>query len=343
MTGRGGALGHRIEAYRPLVVAEMQAAVGDDPAGLFAWMRYHLGWEDREGRPTDGSPGKLLRPAALMMAAEACGQDLAKAAPAAAAAELVHNFSLLHDDIEDESERRRGRPTVWTFAGTAQAINAGDGMYTIARLALHRLLDAGVDERRVLAAMRELDDACLRLLEGQYLDLSFEGRTEVTHEQYLEMIEGKTAALFCASFAIGAHLAGAPGSAVAALREYGRRVGLAFQAVDDLLGIWGDPAVTGKPVGDDLASRKMTYPVIGALATGAATALEAAYHGPRDEPLDVPALAAAIEAAGGRAATEALAAEQVERALAVLEPLPLGADERVLFEEYAALATAREA
>ena len=343
MTGRGGALSRRIEAYRPLVVAEMRAVVGDDSAGLFAWMRYHLGWEDREGRPTDGSPGKLLRPAAVMMAAEACGQDLAKAAPAAAAVELVHNFSLLHDDVEDESERRRGRPTVWTFAGTAQAINAGDGMYTVARLALHRLLDAGVDEGRVLAAMRELDDACLRLVEGQYLDLSFEGRTEVTREQYLEMVEGKTAALFAASFAIGAHVAGASGSAVGALREYGRRVGLAFQAVDDLLGIWGDPAVTGKPVGDDLASRKMTYPVVAALSAGAAPALEAAYRGPRDEPLDVPALAAAIEAASGRAAAEALAAEEVERALAAIEPLPLGADERALFEEYAALATAREA
>lgn len=150
-------LQERAERYRPLVSAEMRAIVGDRPEGLYAWMRYHLGWEDVAGQPVEASPGKMIRPVGLLLATELCGGELAQAIPAAAAVELVHNFSLLHDDVEDRSDRRRDRPTVWTFAGEAQAINTGDGMYTLAREAMHRLLDRGVPSERAIRAMRELD------------------------------------------------------------------------------------------------------------------------------------------------------------------------------------------
>ena len=336
------ALDDRLALYRPHIVREMRAIVGEDRASLYSWMRYHLGWEDPEGNPAETSPGKLLRPASLLLAAEALGGTLEQALPAAAAVQLVHDFSLLHDDIEDESETRRGRATLWTITGIAQAINSGDGMYTLSRLALLRLPDRGLDAQRTLEVISELEHACLRLIEGQQLDISFEDRSSVTRDEYLAMIEGKTAALLAACFAIGARVAGAPEASVDAMREFGRRSGLAFQAADDLLGIWGDPAVTGKPVGDDLISRKQTYPVIAAIESGEAPALEAAYREPSGAPIDIAALAAEIEAAGARSATEAMAAEQVEAALSALAPLAVG-DDRALFSELAELLAARDA
>ena len=343
MSAQATALAGRMALYRPRVVEELRSAVGADPAELFAWMRFHLGWEERDGRAGGGGPGKMLRSTALLLGAEACAGSVEQALPAAAAIELVHGFSLLHDDVEDQSAQRRGRPAVWTFAGSAQAINTGDGMFTLARLAMHRLPAAGVPPERALAAMRELDEACLRLVEGQYLDIAFESRAEVDRDEYLAMIGGKTAALFAAAAAIGAVVAGAPQRRVGALREWGRHVGLAFQAVDDLLGVWGDAAVTGKPVGDDLSARKMTLPVVAALASGAAPALAEAYRRPGGEALDVARLTAAIEEAGGHAATEAFAAEQAAAASTALAGAGLGADERALFEQYARLATEREA
>ncbi|HJM75026.1 MAG TPA: polyprenyl synthetase family protein [Dehalococcoidia bacterium] len=310
-------LAARTDRYRPLVVAEMREVIGDGTAGLFDWMRYHLGWEDEAGQAVEARSGKLLRPTALLMAAELVGGSVTEVVPAAAAVELVHNFSLLHDDIEDQSLTRHGRSTVWTFAGPAQAINTGDGMFTLAHLAMHRL---AVDERRMLEAMRELDETCLRLVEGQYLDISFETRQEVTRDEYIAMTGGKTAAMFAAPFAIGALLGGASGDRVAAFRDFGRHIGLAFQAVDDLLGIWGDSELTGKPAGDDLLSRKMTLPVVAALEADndAAAELAKAYAVPAAEDEDIAALADLVARLGGRSATEAFAEEQVQAGLEAL-------------------------
>jgi geranylgeranyl diphosphate synthase type I len=334
-------LSDRLDRYRPLVIEEMRAVVGGGDAELFAWMRYHLGWEDRAGRAAQDASGKLLRPCALLLAAELAGGHIEAALPAAAAVELAHNFSLLHDDVEDGSERRHDRPTLWSFAGVAQAINTGDGMFTLAHLAMHRLLESGVEERRAIEAMRELDEACMRLVEGQYLDISFETRRAVTRDEYLAMTAGKTAAMFATPFAIGALLGGAPGEVVAAFREFGHHVGLAFQAMDDVLGIWGEPAVTGKPVGDDLRSRKMTYPVIVALeAEAAGQAFALAYgDGSFD---DIDRLTALVEAAGGRDATERFIADEVQRALAALEGASLDADGRALLAEFAGMTAGRE-
>ena len=236
------ALEARMERYRPLVEAEMREVVGTAPVELFGWMRYHLGWQDADGLALDGSSGKLLRPAALLLAAELVGGEAAPAAPAAAAVELVHAFSLLHDDVEDESRLRRERPALWTLAGPAQAINTGDGMHTLARLAMHRLAESGHAERRVLEAMRELDEGCLRLVEGQYLDISFEQRADVGTGDYLAMAAGKTAAMFAAPFAMGALLGGAEGRVVAAFRELGAHLGIAFQAVTTC---WARGAIRG--------------------------------------------------------------------------------------------------
>lgn len=332
-------LAGRIERYRPLIVDEMRAVVGEDATQLAAWMRYHLGWDDASGKAVEGAAGKLLRPCALLLATELVGGDLEAALPAAAAVELVHNFSLLHDDVEDRSERRHGRPALWTLGGVAQAINTGDGMYTLARLAMHRLLEAGIEERRAIESMRELDEACLRLVEGQYLDISFEERNDVSRAEYLAMTAGKTAAMFSAPFAMGALLGGASGDVVTAFREFGYHVGLAFQAMDDILGIWGEPEVTGKPVGDDLASRKMTYPVIAAMSsavTGAA--LVGAYADPAT---GVEELRGLVQAGEGRTHTEHFMMAAVESAVSAIESAALGPEAEAVCTEFAQLAVAR--
>jgi len=264
---------------------------------------------------------------------------------------------LLHDDIEDGSARRHDRPSLWTFSGLPQAINTGDGMHALSRLALLRLSDRGFEAGMVLAAARELDEACLRLVQGQHRDIAMEGSTRVTRAAYLEMAAGKTAAMFAAPFALGALLGGGGAPAVAAVREFGEHVGMAFQAADDLLGIWGDPAVTGKPASDDLRQRKMTLPVIAALERGGeeALALARSYTSTpaavADEaaadPASYAALAAAIERLGGREATAALAASEQRAALAALEPLAregrLATPWHAAFVEYAALASFRDA
>jgi geranylgeranyl diphosphate synthase, type I len=341
-------LAERLPRYRALVEGELRAVVGTDALPLRGWMRYHLGWEDREGVPVSAAPGKLLRPLAVLLAAEALGTPAERAAPAAAAVELVHNFSLLHDDIEDASERRRDRPTLWTFTGVPQAINTGDGMHTLARLAMLGLSARGFEAATVLEAARELDEACLRLVHGQHLDIAMEGRAEVTHAAYLEMAAGKTAAMFAAPFAIGALLGGGDARTVQAFRDYGQHVGMAFQAADDLLGIWGDPAVTGKAASDDVRQRKMTLPVIAAIDAGGPEAIAlardyASVAATADGDPSYAALVARIERLGGRAATAAFAASEERAALDALAPLALDEEWRAAFAEYAGLASFRDA
>ena len=336
-------LAERAGRYRPAIQREMRDAVGDRPELLYRWMRYHLGWEDRDGRPVEASPGKMMRPVAAMLATELLGGEVTHALPAAAAIELIHNFSLLHDDVEDASHFRRGRENLWVFAGAPQAINTGDGMFVVARLAEYRMLDAGLAEDRALAVMREIDEACLSLVEGQYDDMSFETRDEVTLEEYEVMAAGKTAALFAAPFAVGALVAGASAETVDALRRYGRHVGLAFQMVDDILGIWGDPAVTGKPVGDDLATRKMTYPVIVALSDPgeAGRAFRAAYARPPGADEGIAEMAHLVETAGARARTEARARGELEQAAAALDSATLSPEGRALLDAFAGTAVGR--
>jgi geranylgeranyl diphosphate synthase type I len=234
-----------------------------------------------------------------------------QAIPAAAGIELLHNFSLIHDDIEDNSLTRRGRPAVWTLWGIPQAINSGDGMFTIAHLAIDRLAERGVPPERVFAARMLFDRACLSLTHGQYLDIAFESRESVSVDEYLHMISGKTAALLGATAAIGATLAGSP--AIAHYEAFGRELGLAFQVQDDILGIWGDEAFTGKPADSDVATRKKTLPVVYALERS--EKLRALYAAPE---VDVPAAIAEMDAVGARTFAEQAAREHHGRSLAAL-------------------------
>ena len=224
---------------------------------FYGMMLYHLGLD--VVRP---GTGKRLRPLLLVLLHEAIARDGQRALAAAAAIELLHNFTLIHDDIEDQDPTRRHRPTVWSVWGVPQAINAGDGMYAASRLAVHRLRDRGVPAERVLDFAALLDKACVEVCEGQFLDISYESRTDVTAERYRAMVARKTGALFSAATEGAAALATDDRDLRASLARFGADFGHAFQAHDDVLGIWGTSERTGKVEMNDIAKRKKTLPVV---------------------------------------------------------------------------------
>jgi geranylgeranyl diphosphate synthase type I len=228
-------------------------------------MRYHLGWVDEMLAPAQASTGKRLRPLLCLLACEAAGGDPQQALPAASAVELVHNFSLVHDDIQDRSPTRRGRSAVWNLWGMAHGINVGDGLFVLARLSLYRLWERGVSPLHQLAMAAALDHACLALCEGQYFDMSFETRTDVGLGQYLWMIRNKTAALLGMAAQLGAMLVTDDARLIDHYYGFGENLGMAFQIEDDILGIWGDERITGKSAATDVRDRKKTLPVVYAL------------------------------------------------------------------------------
>lgn len=253
--------------YRPEIEQALQRYVpdGDGILGQFYGMlHYHLGWTDEKLRPVNARAGKRLRPTLCLASCEAAGGDYRRALPAAAALELLHNYSLIHDDIEDNSETRRHRLTVWKIWGQAMAINAGDGLCTLARMAILDLPQAGVDPAVALEAARLLDRTSLSLCEGQHLDMAFETMPSITANLYTEMISKKTASLIACSAQIGALVASGDVRRSEPFREFGHLIGMAFQVQDDVLGIWGAADVTGKGA-TDIRQGKKTLPVVYAL------------------------------------------------------------------------------
>jgi len=287
---------------------------------FYAMQQYQLGWRDEQLAPADVDPGKLLRPQLTLLACRAAGGDPLQALPLAAGIQLIHDFSLIHDDIEDDSDTRRGRPTVWKLWGLAQGINAGDGMFVVAHLALHRLSAAGVHPEVALEVLRRFDQTILTICEGQFLDLSFEGDLRISEADYLTMISRKTAALAAAGAGLGAIVGGADAAMAQALFDFGQNLGLAFQIQDDVLGIWGDPAVTGKPAAADLYRRKLSLPVIHALRTAAQSdTLARLYSQAEISDSDAAQVLEILAEAGARGYTEGVAAFYHQQSLAALD------------------------
>ncbi len=291
---------------------------------LYEMVRYHLGLD--QGAPR----GKRIRPLLGLLAYESLTGQHAPALPGAAAVELGHNFSLVHDDIEDRDVERHHRATLWMAFGVAQGINTGDTLFTLSRMALYRLTELGFSDAKVLALMRLYDETCLALCEGQFMDIwGAEHDDRLSVEFYFDMIGRKTAALIAASVQAGAMLATDDEQVVDAYRGFGWALGIAFQLNDDLLGIWGDEQTTGKEP-SDLAKHKKTLPVIYALERAPASdvaRLKELFSTP-EPPSDLIVEARQIlESCGARDYTRARAREQRDEALRRIESAGVVSDE----------------
>ena len=251
--------------YRDELARALRASLDEGTPGLYDLLRYHMGWADPEGRPQRGAEGKALRPTLCLFSCEAVGGEWRRAMPGAVALELIHNFSLVHDDIQDRDEERHHRPTVWSIWGEPKALAAGNGMRGIADRAVWDLLGEGLPESIALEVSRLLSSAYLEMIEGQYLDLSFEARLDIGVEDYLAMISLKTGALLRCSMHIGALTGTEDGETRDAFSRCGTALGQVFQIRDDLLGVWGKEEITGKPVGEDILRKKMSFPIVYAL------------------------------------------------------------------------------
>ena len=229
-------------------------------------MHYHMGWVDREFRPIARSVGKRSRPLLLLLACRTLGLDAEKALPAAVSVELLHAYSLLHDDIEDGDEYRRHSPTVWKIWGIPQAINVGDGLFGCTFRAMAGLHGTGFGSDTVAVAMSMLIDTSIALTEGQFLDIDFEQRTRLSLDDYTRMVQGKTAALFGTCLACGAHLSTNDGPMRERFRRLGEQTGIAYQMLDDINGIWADADDTGKAPHQDIRRRKKSFPIALAFA-----------------------------------------------------------------------------
>ena len=309
---------HFSNQTRPALRNELEAVIhlaGDHATPVLKEMiSYQMGWSG-EGAG-EKAEGKQIRPLLALLSCQAAGGEWENALPAASAVELIHNFSLIHDDIEDNGEVRRGRPTVWKIWGKAQAINTGDAMFALANLALLRLEETTSLEI-TLEAARLFHQTCLRLTQGQHLDMAFEEQEDVLLEEYWKMVGGKTAALLAFSLEVGALSAGAASEIQSAYRDFGTYLGKAFQVQDDILGIWGAEEQVGKSTTGDLVTRKKTLPVLYGLSQK--KGFHQAWTSEEITPENAPALSELLLEEGGLAYAQSEADRLTGQALGALE------------------------
>lgn len=306
-----------LDARRAIIQPFLRKELDALPPWLRGVAGYHLGCLDHNGDRVAADSGKAIRPTMVLVAAEAVGGSAEVALPAAAAVELAHNFSLIHDDVIDGDETRRHRATAWSVFGVGAAILAGDALLALAFDVL-----AASDHHAAHRGAAMLSEAMISLSEGQMQDLSFERRIDVTLSECLGMVERKTALLMSCACALGAAFGNGHPGQVERMGSVGRHLGIAFQLVDDLLGIWGDPTVTGKPVYSDLQTRKKTLPVVAALTSGTAAGRALADLYERDGRFsdgELEQAAALIDRAGGRTWSEAQLGRHLSRALRELQ------------------------
>jgi geranylgeranyl diphosphate synthase type I len=318
--------------YRSAIERGILEAMPTSDAPLDEMIRYQF------GHTADGlvGLGKCLRPALCLLACEALGGDIESALPVAISVEMVHNFSLIHDDIEDGDIMRHHRPAMWHAYGRGPAIAAGTALWTLAYQTLGTARAKGLPIERVLAARKMLNDACTEMVEGQDRDISFEWRTDVTLAEYLEMIGGKTAALLSASLSLGALCAGADPLEQERFANFGRELGISFQIRDDILGIWGEGSATGKPVGADIARRKKTLPVVHAFQQAVGPdrdVLRNVYSKPEVDDTDVGNVLDILQRWNSRYFAQGLAEDRRASAMSALARTAIPFADRVRFDE----------
>ena len=320
--------------YRAGIGAALREALDKDrPA--FDLLRYYMGWVDPQGNPAAGTEGKYVRPTLCLFSCEAVGGSRENAMPAAAALELIHNFSLIHDDIQDHDETRHHRKTLWAIWGIPKALVAGNVLRIVADSTLDNLQSAGVPPSRVISVVNQLTNAYIEMIEGQYLDISMEGQNEVALSQYLDMIARKTGALIRCALTMGALVGASDESAARAFRQSGKAMGFIFQVRDDILGVWGDEESTGKPVGADIRRKKNSFPVVYAMseAKGAdKRQLLKIYDKDEPDDADVEDVLHIMDALDVRGHAHALAVEHGEIALQALSAIEMRQQARQEYE-----------
>ncbi len=330
-------LSESFTSYRSTVRVELKNIIDSCSPPLRNILRYHMGWQDEHGHSCSSESGKFIRSTLCLLSCQAVGGDTSPVMPAAAAVELVHNFSLIHDDIEDASCERRHRPTVWKLWGQSQAINAGDVMFTLAYLALLNLKEKGIADEKVASSIKMLSLACLELCEGQYLDVEYENRLDIAIEDYLDMAAKKTAALFAVSTSLGAYLGSEDSKLVDSFHLFGKELGIAYQICDDILGIWGAEESIGKSAGD-ISQKKKTLPVVYALQNSdgeAGKRLEKLYSQKSIKGEDIKEVTEILDQLGARDYAENLAEQYYGKALAHLEATRLDTSKQAPLRETA--------
>jgi geranylgeranyl diphosphate synthase type I len=330
-----------LSRYRKQIEAEVAQSLPAGGSRLDEMQRYALGWTE-EGLP---NLGKGLRPSLCLLTCESLGGDIDRALPVAVAIELIHNFSLIHDDIEDGDIVRHHRPALWHVYGRDEAIAAGIALWSTAYQTLSRAAERGLDTARLLEARGLTNDACQQMIEGQHLDLTYEQRTDVTLNEYLQMIACKTGALLGASTQTGALIAGADAEESERFGVFGQQLGLAFQIRDDILGIWGEGSATGKPVGADIARKKKSLPIVQAFQQVVGPdreLLRSVYSSDTVGDEDVDAVLSILQRWNCRYFAQGLAEDYRSRAMAALSKTHIPAEARYRFDEITAFILERD-
>ena len=324
----------RYDEYRQSVERELRDIFEGREGFLYNLLRYHLGWVDQQGRPQDGGTPLHFQGAVALAACQALGADFRAALPAAAGVELVHHFTLVHGEVQAGRAEDTDRPSIWWVWGPAQAINAGDGLHALGRTAMMRLVGNGTSPERVLRAVRSLDTACLRLCEGQYMDLEFQDQMIVTNAAYLEMVNRKAGALTGCAAESGALAAGASDAQCDTLQRLGVNLGAAWQIARDIGQLWGEQGDGVTP--SNIISKKKSLPLIHALEHGSIAArreLGAIYMKRVLEPEDANKLVAILNETGSRHVAEQRARQLLEEGLAAASGADVSSEGMALLRE----------
>ena len=333
------------QRYRADIAGALRADLSCGDIPVYDMLRYYMGWVDLDGNPCEATQGKALRPTLCLFGCEAVGGSVASALPAAVALELIHNFSLVHDDIQDEDETRHHRLTLWAAWDVPRALQAGNVLRVVADRALERLLDGGTGYGQALGITRMLTGAYLEMIEGQWLDISYEGRQDIAIDDYMVMISKKTGALIRCSLDMGVAIGTSDEHVIRAFRSFGRSVGYAFQIRDDSLGVWGEEEATGKPVGADIRRKKNSLPIVYTMARAGGAdrrEIERVYGKDELDDVDVARVLDIMERVDARGYAQRLAERHCASALDAAAGVEMAPDVREQIEELVKFLLVRE-
>ena len=333
------------QRYQESIDSTLRNRLSNATSFVYSMLRYAMGWSDASGAPVSAPQGKALRPTLCLLTCEAVCGEYQRALPPAVSLELIHNFSLIHDDIQDRDEYRRHRPTVWKVWGEPIALTAGNVMRIVADTSVEGLRGDSVSDADIVSVNEAITEASLEMIEGQHLDVAFEGRSDIGMDGYLDMISRKTGALIRTPMHVGAIMGTHDQAVIESFRECGRSLGYVFQIRDDVLGIWSEEKTTGKPVGADVRRKKNSLPIVHAMSQADRVqkqALERVYEKENVVDADVETVLDIMDSLGTEAFANSLAAEHCERGLERLAGIEIPSDARADIEELSTFLLIRQ-